>query len=213
MPSQYLYIARERNEPRLLKVGQTRRAPAIRRPGLRGQSNTDFDMLRVFPVVDAFSAERFARRELDARGARRDINKRRELFDIDFDQAQAICADAARKADLLSSRAGAPSSTSAVVAQHQLSAPSPFWAEMLKLPVRFDGKLIRLAELMALALESAPAARRLERFGIVCCAFRITRPEFRVDWSNAALREWRAQRGLAARDCTHEHVSFRRTAR
>ncbi len=214
MATQYLYIARERDRSALLKVGQTTRTPAVRRTGLRGQADTDFEMLRVYPTADALTAESLAKAMLDARGARQGRNSRRELFAIELAQAEAICAKAARQADKLSD-ARPSNRQKGCLAHYRLSAPSRLWTEMFGLPVRYAGKLMGLGDLMALALEEAPAARRLERFGIQCCAFRIQCPQFRIDWTNAALREWRTQRGLSALHCANdvEQVSFQRTPR
>jgi hypothetical protein len=211
--TQYLYIAREYGRPDLLKVGQTTRAPAVRRVGLRGQADTDFEMLRVYPTTNALYAETLAKAMLDARGARRGRNTRRELFAIDLAQAEAVCARAARQANKLANVPTRPEP--ALRSRHRLSAPSAFWAEMLRLPLRYCGKMTTLGALMALALESAPAARRLARFGIVCSAFRAAKPEFRIDWGNQALQAWHAQRGLKtpAASGGAEQVSFRRTAR
>lgn len=180
-PPGWLYAARDPSRPGYLKLGQTTKPPFVRISEHAGYAQAEFEPVFWLETPDSIQSE-------DIWFVLLENLKHpdyRELFCVEDEVALEACRKAIAATRVLALPSKKASEVPEVTAQ--LEAAS----YLLRCPMQFRGKQVRLAEVVGLAQKDAQALRTLRKLGLESKGWDKTVAEYGFDFhAGGPLLKW-----------------------
>lgn len=211
----YLYIAKAKKKGGGLtfKAGKSRDSLRTRERSLRGQSETDYEMLRTFPTLDETLAENLAFEEFDANGWRKFPGTRREQFiGCTMEQLEAVMKRACKVADKDYALTGKAALEQPLTQPKpdRIVGHNPLTRQLLSVLVPYQGSRVTLGHYMSLALDDSRMFRQLERWGLRYRATTLRTLDMQVAWQHPSeIMTWLRTSGARIPDSPSTAIQFK----